>query len=166
MMASKSERPKAILNQITAALACITEAYQIDNPVNTEIYHLVQGLIKGGTVKPMLRSKSMLTEPFMKLFQSWPGNWFLPLLALSIMLQPSDIGPRSKVFNDNTNTYENLILTTDMVSFGSNGSLTISLLGIKNDYSRDGFQVIIQPCIALVQIICDNNVLFYMYIWP
>ena len=149
-----SERPKAILNQAVAAINCLADAAQVANPVNTEIYKLVSGLIKCEMTRPMQRSKAMPIKPFMEMFQVWPGNWFLTiedlrlkcisLMALSMMLCPSDLAPRAKVFDEEHQIFHNLTLTTDNVMFHMDRSMTVTLFGIKNDFTRDGFEVISQ----------------------
>ena len=41
--------------------------------------------------------------------------------------------------------WKELILSTNQVVFNRDGSATVTLLGIKNDYKRDGFEVPIRP---------------------
>ena len=101
----------------------------------------------------------MPTQPFTDLFQAWPGNLFLTmenlrlkcitLLALAMMLRPSDIAPRATVFDEDQQTFQRLILTTENVQFNTDNSVTITFFGIKNDYSRDGFAVVIQPALIV-----------------
>ena len=66
-------------------------------------------------------------------------------MALSMMLRPSDIAPRVTVFDEDQQTFQRLILTTKNMQFNMDNSVTITLFGIKNDYSKDGFLVMIQP---------------------
>ena len=78
-LANSSQQLKSLLNTTIASIACLCEALQITNLVNSEIYHLVQALIKGGMTKLMIKSKAMPTQPFTDLFQAWPQNWLLTM---------------------------------------------------------------------------------------
>ena len=154
-VARSTPRPKSVLNTTVVALSCLSGAVRIKNPVSAEINKLVVGLTKSCTKQPMKRSSAMPTEPFMLLFKSWKGNWFLStedlrlkaitLLSLSLMLRPSDIAPQGRVLAEGDTQFEQLELTVHMLRFNPDGSLTITLHGIKNDYSRDGFEVSIPP---------------------
>ena len=78
------------------------------------------------------------------MFQSWEENGALELkllrmkcialLALSLMLRPSDIAPKSSM------TFQR-----KQIRFQDDGSVQISFHGIKNDTSRDGFCVKLPP---------------------
>ena len=61
------------------------------------------------------------------------------------MLQPSDIAPKGVLFNPISKDSETLTFNTNNVSFNSDGPLSVTLLGTKNDSSRAGFQVHVQP---------------------
>jgi hypothetical protein len=97
----------------------------------------------------------MPVECFVALFKSWSPNESLSikdlrakcvaLLALSVMLRPSDIAPRSVVYDPVTKKVSNVLFTTDQIKFLDNGSMKITLFGIKNDTSRTGFEVIVPP---------------------
>lgn len=82
----------------------------------------------------------MPVSPFIQMFQSWRENTSLPvvdlqLLALCAMLRPSDIAPRSgRVFRHS------------MVTVLEDGDLEIYLHGIKNDFKRDSFRIVLPPC--------------------
>ena len=68
------------------------------------------------------------------------------LLVLAMMLRPSDFAPKAAIFNkEKQDLSGKLSLTTDDVQFNQDGTMTITLHGIKNDYSRDGFEVTIRP---------------------
>ena len=152
-IARQSSRPKSMLNSTLAAIAALSEAYSTENPVTVDIIHLVNALIKTETTRPIEHSKVMPVDSFVKLFKSWPGNWKLKLedlrlkcitlLALALMLRPSDIAPKSKVFRDDQ--WQDLVLSTNQVKFNTDGSAVITLFGIKNDYKRDGFEVVLRP---------------------
>ena len=61
------------------------------------------------------------------------------------MLLPSDIAPKAKVFDSSSGGFTSLVLTTHNLVFKQDGSMTIILHGIKNDYHQDGFEVNVQP---------------------
>jgi hypothetical protein len=97
----------------------------------------------------------MPIEPFNDLFQAWPCNdkldihklriKTLALLALTVMLRPSDAAPKAELLDIVTGEKSKLTLTTAQVKFEHDGSVTLWLHGIKNDANRDGFQVNIPP---------------------
>ena len=60
------------------------------------------------------------------------------------MLRPSDIAPRSVTVSED-GICEPLIFKTSQLKFCEDGSCTIILHGIKNDYMREGFEVVVQP---------------------
>lgn len=150
-LAMTSKRPKSMLNTTVAALTCFSDACCIKNPVTPRINRLIVALIKTGTSAPMKKTEAMPVQPIMDLFLSWPGNYRLTLeqlrrkavtlLALSLMLRPSDIAPKGKVYNKQTKRLETRIMTTDQIRFFTDGSMKVTLHGIKNDYHRDGFEV-------------------------
>ena len=156
MLADSSDRPRSILRTAVSALSALFDCLQIDNPfVDKNLYKLQCALVKSSTVDTMRKSKVMPIEPFFKLFESWGGNRTLcteklrlksiTLLALCMMLRPSDIAPKAVYFDKLTLTEQKLILCIDQVVFEQDGKLTIKFLGIKNDTSRDGFDVTIPP---------------------
>ena len=61
------------------------------------------------------------------------------------MLQPSDTAPKEVTYNQADRDTSRLVFSTDNISFPENGGLRITFLGIKNDTSRDGFEVEIPP---------------------
>ena len=136
------------------AVASLRDALDLPSIMNEDISKLVNGLVKSGTSMPMVRSKVMPIQPFMQMFSSWKGNWQLTLeelrlkcitlLAFAVMLRPSDIAPNATVVNDK-GEHEQLVMTTDQLRFENDGSCVITFHGIKNDYSRDGFEVVLQP---------------------
>lgn len=151
--AQASQRPKSLLTVCSAALKCYFEAIGEPSPINADVRKMIQGLIKSGTFKPMERSKTMPRQPFVDLFLQWPDNEQLELeklrlkaitlMALCLMLRPSDIAPRAvKVQGGSVVKYQ---FTTDMLLFLDNGSVEVYLSGIKNDYHRDGFRVYLRP---------------------
>jgi hypothetical protein len=97
----------------------------------------------------------MPIKPFTQLFSSWGGSEDLSvadlrlkaitLLALGIMLRPSDIAPRGVLFDPQSESAEQLVFSTEDIRRKEDGSMTISFLGIKNDMDRQGFSVHLQP---------------------
>ena len=153
--AEKSTRPKSVLNSTLAAISMLNDVLQRqDCPISPAIAKLVSALIKSETTEPMKRSKVMPVGRFHDLFLQWEGNWkisienlcmkCITLLALAMMLRPSDIAPKA-VVREGEDSYKKFVMSTDQVHFNPDGSATITLFGIKNDYSREGFEVIVQP---------------------
>ena len=152
-VAATSDRPKSVLNSNSAALACYFDAVGCKSTITLDVRRLIEGLIKSGTSEPMVRSKVMPTREFNELFCSWPDNEDLPtdklrlkcitLMSLCLMLRPSDIAPRSVIVKKTG--IKNVQFTANRVSFMENGCAKIRLLGIKNDYHRDGFEVVLLP---------------------
>ena len=118
----------------------------------TTISKLCNALIKSGTKQPIKKSKVLPMDAFQKLFSSWETNSQLSitnlrlkaitLLALAIMLRPSDIAPKGEIFDHISGDTKKYLFTTDMLSFDSEG-LTVTFIGIKNDTQRSGFEVYI-----------------------
>jgi hypothetical protein len=116
-----------------------------------DVGRLVQALTKSGTIMTMQKSQVMPIKNFCDLFYSWPRNELLDikrlrlkaitLLALVGMLRPSDIAPKTVIFDPETMSTSNVVLSTDDVSFHEDGSLTLTLHGIKNDTTRSGFEI-------------------------
>ena len=151
-----SARPESILKGCMAALSWyFTASGLTDLTKGGDIQHLFTALVKSGTQVPRCRSKVMPVQPFMQLFRSWQSSKELPisslriktitLLALSIMLRPSDIAPNGVSFDPESSTTHPLLFSTKDIVSNEDGSLTITFLGIKNDYHREGFQVHLQP---------------------
>ena len=153
-VASRMSRPKSALNLVMAAITSFCEATQHTEILSSgDLQKLVTGLIKGGTSMPMKRSKVMPVDPFMNLFTEWKGNWGLELeqlrlkcvtlLAFALMLRPSDIAPNAVLVADGNE--QKMCLTVNQLEFQEDGSCKVTFHGIKNDYSRDGFEVVLQP---------------------
>ncbi len=89
------------------------------------------------------------------MFESWPSDNDLDikrlrmkavaLLSLVLMLRPSDVAPKSKLFDPWTNTTCPVIFSTKDVHFTENGGATIWIRGTKNDTDRAGFQMDLVP---------------------
>jgi hypothetical protein len=153
-VASKSLKPRGVLNMAVSALKAYFRSLDLSVTVfSNEIDLLVKGLVKSGTSVPAARTHAMPVECFVVLFKSWPSNSVLSikdlrakcvaLLALSVMLRPSDIAPRSVVYDPETKKVTNVLFTTDQIKFLENGTMKLTLFGIKNDTSRTGFEVIV-----------------------
>ena len=150
-MADSSQRPKSIL---CTALSALSLAYihsgLCDITKNPSIVRLCSALIKSGTSAPLRHSTVLPIQAFHNLFKTWESNDKLSLadlrlkaitlLALSLMLRPSDIAPKGEVFNSFSGETSNSLFTTDMLKFTNDG-LLITLMAIKNDSNRDGFEV-------------------------
>ena len=103
----------------------------------------------------MARSSVMDGTAFVRLFESWPDNESLSvkllrlktitLLAIALMLQPSDIAPLATSFHAGSGAMERFVLTTDQIQFRSDGKLDVTFLGIKNNAQRTGFLVTLPP---------------------
>ena len=97
----------------------------------------------------------MPIAPFWQLFLSWEPNDELPikqlrlksitLLALTLMLRPSDIAPKSVTYNPISEQLVPQLFSTRHITFHDNGSASIVFHGIKNDTTRSGFEVLL-PC--------------------
>ena len=157
-IANSSDRPRSSLNNATAAINCFYEAINETgkNPLqDTDVRKLVGALVKTGTVIPRKKTPVMSIEPFKCLFLQWPKNEqltvkqlrlkTLTLLALVMMLRPSDPAPRGQTYNQGNKSMEKMVLSTDQIEFNDDGSATINLFGIKNDTRREGFEVHIDP---------------------
>lgn len=148
-VAGSSDRPKSLLRSCSAALKCYFDAIDCPSPINQDVRYTIDGLIKSGTSGSMVKSKVLPRQPFVQLFTGWPENRDLDLeklrlktitlMALTLMLRPSDIAPRAVKLSAGSKLKTQF--TTDRVAFLPNGSVEVYLAGIKNDYSRDGFRV-------------------------
>ncbi len=148
-----STRPASILKTHLAALSHLYHVMDMhDVTRDTEIAHLHKALIKSSTHQPCHRTAVLPIQPFMNLFRAWGFNDSLSvsqlrlktivLLALSVMLRPSDIAPRAKLFNPTDPNSPNLaIFSTDQLEFHPDGSCDMFFHGIKQDSDRSGFQV-------------------------
>ena len=154
--ADQSSRPESVLKCASAAITWLFKAKGLPNLVQDEdVQKLMSALVKSGTQAPRCRSKVMPVSPFTSLFESWPDAEELSiqdlrlktvcLLALCIMLRPSDVAPNSVLFDPTSEECVPLLFSTDHIAKQQDGSLVISFLGIKNDYKRQGFNVVLPP---------------------
>ena len=151
-LASSTPRPRAQITNATAAIACMSEKNNRPNlMLSPPLQRRIQALIKSQTLLPRVHTPVMPIEPFMTLFNAWPDNWklelhnlrikTLALLALTVMLRPSDVAPNAEHFDIDAGIASKITMSTKQVKFKDDGSLTLWLQGIKNDRDRDGFQV-------------------------
>ena len=114
-----------------------------------DVQKLMDSIVKSKTLQPMERSKVMPTQPFTDMFMKWQDNENLPtealrlkvvtLLALMGMLRPSDVAPQ--VINVSKGVKKNVQFSVNQIQFLENGDMKLKLFGIKNDYSRGGFEI-------------------------
>ena len=164
-LAKLSTCPKALLNTTSAALSQLYRALGVPLPVNEDIYKLLTGITKAETMQPMMQSEVMPRKPFITMFKEWGVNerlltadlWLkaVTLLALTIMLRPSDIAPRSVHILQQGIVNSN-VFTHDKVFFMEQG-MVLYLHSVKNDYSRDGFRVCVN--LASDPVICPVRTL-------
>ena len=154
-LADKSQAPRSQIKVAMSAMTHMFANYGVRNLFQD--YHLkilIDALVKSGTQVPMNRSKVMPIRPFRELFNKWPVNGDLSvkelrlkaitLLALTLMLRPSDIAPKAVHFDSSLGTTTAFVFSTDHVEFCNDGA-NITLHGIKNDTTRTGFAVFLQP---------------------
>ena len=152
-IANSSDRPESQLNVASAAIGAYFTCLGLPNPINEDhdLIMLKDALIKSGTKVARTRSKVMPITPFVKMFKSWGENQSLTtsqlrmkaivLLALVMMLCPSDIATHARLYSLDNGNFVSSVLSTDQVEFHSDGTMTVTLLGIKNDKDRQGFAV-------------------------
>ena len=150
-LADSSNRPRSLLCTASAALSiAYVHSGLPDLTKYPCIVRLCTALVKSGTKETIHRSSVLPVEAFHRMFNAWDVNDRLSipdlrlkaitLLALGIMLRPSDIAPRGEVFDSLTGETSKFTFTTDMLAFTPEG-VKITLMAIKNDYCRSGFEV-------------------------
>jgi hypothetical protein len=108
-LAGQSNKPSSHMNTASASVTHLYKCLDMDNVLESaEIKLLIQGLIKAGTTEPICKSKVMPVKAFHDVFVDWPDNDQLAvkdlrlktiaLLGLTAMLRPSDIAPKSIVY--------------------------------------------------------------------
>ena len=150
-LAKKSERPKSVLNIAISAINAFCRASNISNPCSTDIKCLCNALVKTHTVSARKPTNILPIQPFNDLFMSWKTNDELTLknlriktltiLAFAFMLRPSDIAPHGLIYDETNESMNRLVFSRDQIQFNTDGSLTLTFFGIKNDTCRDGFKV-------------------------
>jgi len=153
-LSDSSDRPQSQLKCALAAMSHLFQAYDIPDVSSTvPVRHMMSALVKSGTVKGRQRSRVLPIKPITDLFESWPDNMCLDikrlrlkcltLLALTMMLRPSDVAPKAQLFNIDSKESSQVVLSTSDIKFEDNGSVNIFLHGTKNDTDRAGFQVVV-----------------------
>ena len=155
-VARKSDRPKSSLNGTMSALSSLYNIYDLPNPCNFHVHALYTALIKTHTKLPRARTNVMPTAPFHKLFESWKDNEELSvkmlrlkcitLIAFAFMLRPSDVAPKGVQYDSESDTFKPFLFLRSQISFPDDGGLRITFFAIKNDSSRDGFEVSVPRC--------------------
>ena len=151
-LADSSNRPLSQLKSFLAALSHYLKCCDLPDLSNDiDIKLLYTALVKSSTVTSRTRSHVMPIKPFLELFRSWPDNIGLDikrlrlktitLLALHLMLRPSDIAPKAQTFNPDDNSAKPIIFSRNDISFNSDGSANFVFHGTKNDSDRSGFSV-------------------------
>ena len=164
-----SDRPRSVLNTALAALSHVYRALeQQDLTKDAHIVRLTTALVKSQTVRPMKKSTVLPVDRFTEMFRSWGSNDSLSLkhlrlkaitlLALALMLRPSDVAPKATIFDANTGDIQTVLFITDMLEFRADG-VKVTFFGIKNDAQRSGFEVFLPrhatPVIDPVQTLSD-----------
>ena len=157
VVADASDRPRSALNCASAALShwFIAGNYTV-NPLNHYyVRNMITALVKSGTSDTRHRSRVIPIAPIKALFHSWPCDTelsikqlrqkCLTLLALSLMLRPSDIAPKSVSFDPESGATKCFNFSRDQVTINTNGTVTIVFHGIKNDTDRASFSIDLQP---------------------
>jgi hypothetical protein len=150
-LSDSSNRPSSLLHTASAALSHVySSLYMEDITKDVKISRLMSALVKSGTVMPMKKSSVLPVEKFSSLFLTWGDNTelsikclrlkTLTLLAIALMLRPSDVAPKAKQFDVDDFSAQSVKFTKDMLLFSSQG-VTVTFFGIKNDVARPGFQV-------------------------
>ncbi len=149
-LATQSARPQSLLRTFSAAFRAFGQASGSGRALSEDVFKVIDGLIKTRTMKPLKRTEIMPVAPFLQLFRDWVENSSLTLLdlrtkavtllSLCAMLRPSDIAIRS-----------GYVFKRSMVRTLPDGHLEIYLHGIKNDYKRDGFRLVL-PCASDAQV--------------
>ena len=157
MIADSSKKPRSVLGVSSCALKALFRARgeNVSQIFTDDITMLITALVKGGTTVPMSRTETMPIERFSSYFLSLPPNEMLSikdlrqktvcLLGLAVMLRPSDLAPKAVSYDPVTGVTSRVIFSTKNVRFNVDGSMNLTLFGIKNDYYRKGFEVMVPP---------------------
>jgi hypothetical protein len=151
-LADRSERPRSQLKCVVAALTHLFDGLDGVNPMhNSYVDTFVTALVKSSTSQVRRRSKFIPVESLRQLILDWKNNDLLnikdlrakclALLALTLMLRPTDVAPKYVTFCPGILTTESMVVGRSNVSFSEDGSATIHMHGIKDDVDRSGFEV-------------------------
>ena len=116
-----SDRPRSTLRCITAALSSVYEACDQTNLTSDPfIVRLSHAIVKSGSRAHIERSRVMDVSAFVSL--SWPSNEALSikqlrlktitLLAIALMLRPSDIAPQARGFDAGSGVSSRFVMNT------------------------------------------------------
>ncbi len=150
-LSSSLQRPKSTLTAALAAVAHFYHALGVKIPINDQVHCFAGALVKTDTLQPLRYSSVFDISAFRKLFMDWHRTHLdmvhlcmkaIVLLSLSLMLRPSDIALNSLVKEKNQ-LVPRIFHQSQIVQQGE--VMLITLFGNKNDYSRDGQQVVLQP---------------------
>ena len=155
-LADSSDRPRSLLNSAQAAITWLYKAHFKKCPFGSDLSYLITALVKSGTKDSLRKSNVIPCEPINNMLRGLGLNSDMSikhlrmkcivLLAITFMLRPSDIAPKSVHFDPTNNQTKGTIFSTNEVEFGADGSLTLTFKGIKNDTDRAGFKTTIFPC--------------------
>lgn len=154
-IADASERPQSQIKCAMAAVSHMCKAVDYTLPNTSEIHFMVQALIKSSTTAPRKRSKVLPVTVLLDFFRAWPNNneldtkrlrmKTLTLLALVLMLRPSDVAPKAKTFDPWSWSSCPVVFAKQDVVFRDDGHAYIWIHGTKNDTDRAGFQIDLAP---------------------
>ena len=127
---------------MSAALSAVYDARDQTNlTIDPLIVRLANAIVKSGTSLPLQRSRVMEVTAFVRMFQAWAPNGdlsvkqlrlkALTLLAIALMLRPSDVAPMARHFDACSEVSSRFIMSTDQVTFCEDGSMKMTFLGIK-----------------------------------
>ena len=150
-IADSSQRPQSVVNTFVCALKQLFLSQSIhDITKDIHIVRLISAIVKSQTKKPMKRSTVLPVGKITSMFLEWGENKNLSLkflrikaitlLALALMLRPSDIAPKATIFEVESECEKSIEFTKDMLDFTNEG-VHVTLFGIKNDAERKGFNV-------------------------
>ena len=149
-VANASLRPKSVIASNIAALSNLYFHQELtDITKDPCISRLITAIVKSGSLIPLRSAKVLPVSAFVDIFQTWDNNHVpvpdlrlkaITLLALSLMLRPSDIAPRAKIFDFISGEEKSYLFKTDMLTFSPEG-VQVTFHGIKNDIDRSGFKV-------------------------
>ena len=156
VIADSSDKPKSQLNCTMAAASKLYKALNLPNVTMMDtVKGFVTALVKSQTSQPRLRSSVMPVSAFTQLFSAWPDNEelaigklrmkALALLALTLMLRPSDVAPKAVKFDPVSHSATTIVFSVNHICFNDDGSLSATFFGIKNDTDQSGSEVKLPP---------------------
>ena len=153
-ISSDSDRPASVIKCTTAALGNVYAALDQENLTEYEnIRRLITALIKSSTFQPRKKSAVMPILNFNELFKSWNNETIsikelrmksISLLALVMMLRPSDLAPNA-IYCDENGHFCKFQFTENQLLFKEDGVMVVAIHGNKNDHDRSGFTVEVAP---------------------